>query len=258
MAEAMSLRFPFLMIGILLLLFPLQGYPQRLVINEVGFKLDDDVKKQIVLLAEYEAQIYNGLFDTRRNDSLLITINVYKKFSDYKKSSLNTGGKLISSTGFYSPYLRQVFVYRHDDFMRTLVHEMSHCFMHYNMGPMVPRWLNEGVAVFFESMEVKYNEVTVAVQSGRLSAVRKYIAGGEFDLAGFFQSPGSSWLDKSKLDYLYNVSYSVFFFLMKSNPAAARKLIRELSKERDSVRAIETLPYGGIAQFEARYRLFYR
>ncbi|WP_158280779.1 DUF1570 domain-containing protein [Pararcticibacter amylolyticus] len=252
----MSFRLLFLMFGILA--FSNQGYSQRLVINEVGFKLEDDVKRQISLLAEYEAQIYNGLFDTRRNDSLLITINIYKKFSDYKKSSLNTGGKPISATGFYSPYQKQVFVYKHDDFMRTLVHEMSHCFMHDNMGPEVPRWLNEGVAVFFESMEVKYNEVSVTVQAGRLSAVRKYVADGDFDLVRFFQTPGTLWLDKSKLDYLYNVSYSIVFFLMRSNPAAARKLIRELSKEKDSVRAIERLPYGRIDQFEARYKLFYR
>lgn len=232
-------------------------FAQKLVLNTVGFKLSEEQRSQIQMLAEYEASLYNGLFSTTRNDSLQIYLNMYQRFSDYKKISQDAGGRLISATGFYSPSLRQVFIYKHDEFMRTLVHEMSHCFMHYNV-KSVPRWLNEGVAVFFESMEVRYNTVEVSVQRDRLGAVRKYIAGDNLDLSAFLQLPLSVWQDKSKLDYLYNVSYSIVFYLMKSNPAYARQLILELSKGKSSVEAIESLPYGDLAQFERRYKLFYR
>lgn len=239
------------------LLLAQRALPQKLLINEIGFQLTAQERENIQLLSEYESQIYNGLFNTRRNDSLLITINLYKKFSDYKNASLAARSGVISKTGFYSPRLKQIFVYRTDDFVTTLVHEMSHSFMHHNMDG-IPRWFNEGLAVFFESMAVAYGQVSVAVQTGRISAVKREVQGGNVNLTEFLQLGDHIWMNKSKRDYMYNVSYSIVYFMTKSNPAFTKKLLLELKQGKNSIHAIEVLSDGGFDSFERRYLHFYR
>lgn len=246
-----------LLLPVIFLLLAQRALPQKLLINEIGFQLTAQERENIQLLSEYESQIYNGLFNTRRNDSLLITINLYKKFSDYKNASLAATTGVISKTGFYSPRLKQIFVYRTDDFVTTLVHEMSHSFMHHNM-ENIPRWFNEGLAVFFESMAVGYGQVSVAVQRARISAVIRYIQVEKVDLREFLQLSDQNWMNKSKRDYLYNVSYSIVYFMTKSNPAFTKKLLLELKQGKTSVNAIEALSDGGFDNFEMRYRHFYR
>ncbi|MGX5688633.1 DUF1570 domain-containing protein [Arcticibacter tournemirensis] len=247
-----------LLLSVLFLLLAQKALPQKLLINEIGFKLTEQERENIQLLSEYESQIYNGLFDTRRNDSLLITINLYKNFGDYKKASLAAASDVVSKTGFYSPRLKQIFVYRTNDFIRTLVHEMSHSFMHHNIGG-IPRWFNEGLAVFFESMAVTYGQVSVAVQTARISAVKREIQSGDVNLTEFLQLDDEAWMNsKSKLDYMYNVSYSIVYFMAKSTPAFTKKLLLKLKEGRSSIDAIESLSDGGFDLFERRYQHFYR
>ncbi len=229
---------------------------QKVVLNEAGFRMEEKDRNDIEMLAQYEAMIYNGLFNTRKNDSLLITINIYKKFSDYKKACQETGYPMLSRTGFYSPGLRTVFVYKHPGFMVTLVHEMSHSFMRHNMSNP-PRWLNEGIAVFFESLSVENGQVSVTTQPGRTAAVKRELNEGNIHLEDFFRLDDGAWQNKSTLDYMYNVSYSIIFLITKTNPDITKRIILALKKGYDSTRAIESV-YGSVGAFALKYRLFYQ
>lgn len=242
---------------VLLLVFSLHNsFAQKLVLNEYGFSLNEKERGNIELLAQYEAMLYNGIFNTRKNDSLKITINIYKKFSDYKKACAAIGAPMLSREGFFSPALRQVFVYKHPEFMTTLVHEMSHCFMNYNMG-RPPRWLNEGIAVFFESLAVEDGQVSVTTQPARIAAVKRELSDDNIHLDEFFRLGNEAWTDKSKMNYMYNVSYSIVFLIIKTDPGIAGKIIHALKGGAGSITAIESV-FGSIDNFSMKYRLFYR
>lgn len=243
--------------SVLFILFTtLTAIAQKVVLHESGFALSDQEKNAILKFADYEAMIYNGLFNTVKNDSLNITINIYKKFSDYKQACQNLGLPVLSRSGFYSPAVREVFIFKDAGFMTTLVHEMSHCFMHNNIsGP--PRWFNEGIAVFFESLSVEDGEVSVTTQPARIQAVKREIYSDNVHLADFLELDQEAWMNKSKLDYMYNVSYSLVFFITKTNPQATKRVILALQEGYSSTKAIE-LVFGSIHSFELMYKLFYR
>ena len=208
-----------------------------------------------MLLAEYEAKVYNELFNTSRNDTLLLRVNVFARYSKYKKACKKAGSKFIPSSGMYYPNLKQCFVYKHPEFKKTVIHEMGHGFMHHNMmNP--PRWLNEGISEFFESLTIVNGKITVSQQSRRVSNVATLLKEGNLDLSEFLKSGQNKWADKSSMNEMYNIAYSLVFYIMKTNPDNLTKLVSLLQKKRNSIAAIESV-FGSFDNFVPGYTKFY-
>ncbi len=227
-------------------------FAQKLIYNEIGFKLSPKERREIQLLADYEAMLYNNLFSTTKNDSLTISINIYKKASDYRDNAQHLNA-LKSSLGFYSPQTRQIYIYKHSDFMNTVVHEMGHSFMHNNM-PDPPRWLNEGISEFFESLEVVDNKVTVYKQPGRLKKIQASL--DTFNLNRFLSASPSSWNGK-EIETMYTTSYTIVLFMMMTKPDNLKKLVKAYQLNLSNEKAISSV-YGSIQNMETYYRIFLR
>ncbi|MGV3510301.1 MAG: DUF1570 domain-containing protein [Sphingobacteriaceae bacterium] len=247
----------FLHLSLVLFLFSSTVFSQKLIINEVGFKLKDEDRKNIELMAQYEAKIFNGLFDTRINDSLTIVLNLYKKSKDYnvvRKEATNVG---VHNTGFYSPAKREIFMlYQGMENFGTTLHEMSHAFLHNNMA-RPPRWLHEGLAEFFRTLTVVNNEVQVSTLPYHIKYVKTQITEGKLNLDEFFNRGNSSWVGSSNQQYMYAVSYSVVFYMISKKPELMKAVIAEL-KKRNNIETTITKIYGGIDKLEIDYKFFYK
>lgn len=227
-------------------------FAQKLVFNEVGFKLSQKERQEIQLLANYEAMLYDNLFSTTKNDSLTISLNIYKKATDYRKNAEQLDANK-SSLGFYSPQTKQIYVYKAQDFMSTVVHEMGHAFMQNNM-PNPPRWLNEGISEFFESLEVVNNAVTVYKHAERIKKVQNGL--DAFNLRGIVSASPASWNGK-ETENMYTASYSIVFFMMMTKPDNLNKLVRAYQMNMSAEKAIESV-YGSIENMATYYKIFYR
>lgn len=244
----------FIKIFFLSFLFISPAFSQKLIINEIGFKLKEEERNSILMLAQYEAKLFNGLFDTEINDSLTITLNLYAKSKDYNKILKEAG---IHNPGFYSPKLKQVFMlYQGIDHIGTTLHEMSHAFLHNNM-KNPPKWLNEGLAMFFSTLSVVQNNVQVSTLPHHIKYVKDQIASNNINLYEFLNRGNSSWAGKTNQEYMYPVSYSVVFYMISNNPEMMKKVISEL-KNKNNIETIFNAIYGGVDRFESNYRFFYK
>lgn len=245
---------------LLILFFTTNLFAQKLVTNQVDCKLTQIQQEQIAKLAQYEAKIYNGLFDTDLNDSITIFINIFGKAKDYRSAWAqgSKGAPLISNTGYYWPLTNQLYVNlkSDEDFMRVLVHEMSHSFMHHNI-KNPPRWFNEGLAEFFESLQIEHDEVYVYIQTERIKAVKYALNNRNIELSKFITLPDKEWSNKSKMNDLYNTAYSLILFITQYNPVLTQKLVQNLQKGLSSQQAIEQ-SFGSMEQFEHDYKFYFK
>ncbi len=79
-----------------------------------------------------------------------------------------------SNTGFYSSSLKTVIIYKNDKFLKTINHEMSHLILRSVVNP-VPKWVNEGLAEWFEYFYAFNNHVKEGIQNHKVARVKEWI-----------------------------------------------------------------------------------
>lgn len=241
---------------IILLFISFYASAQKLVINEIGFKLKAEERGLIERLALYEVKIFNGLFLNNKNDSTLLTLNLYNKQKDFKELLKSTNNKGFTESGFYSPITNQSYVLYYDkDEIHTVLHELSHALLRNNL-KNPPRWFNEGLAVFLQSLEENKNSIQVYTQHQYLDLVKNEIS-KNFDLRSFLFNEQNLWRDKSQLKYMYAKSYSIIYLIIKRNPQLISKMAAMMNKG-IQIETIFNELFGSIESFQNNYKVFYR
>ncbi|TZF82739.1 DUF1570 domain-containing protein [Pedobacter sp. BS3] len=230
---------------------------QQINFVEVGFKLSAKERQTLNRLIDYEIKVYNGMFNTWKNDSLPITINIYFKYKDFNQVRKTIGNYVPSDLGFYQPFTKQSYVFAGNNFMQTVIHEASHCLLHNNL-LTVPHWMNEGIAEFFETLTIDGNQIYIVPQSGRIRYIKEQVRAGKIDLQRFFTNDQALWSDKKNFDYLYSTSYSIIHYIIKSNPDAMNKIISLMREKRYRADFAIASTFGGMDRFEQSYKFFYR
>lgn len=248
------MKYLLLLIFILLAHF---SFSQKLVFNEIGFKLKDKDRELIERLASYEVKIFNGLFNTDANDSLVLTLNLYNKQKAFKELLKSTNSKGFTESGFYSPVTNESHVLYYDtEEIHTVLHELSHALLRNNL-QFPPRWFNEGLAVFLQSLEEKNNTIQVYTQHRYLDYIRELNREGKIDVGHFLLGDQAKWRNKDDQRYMYAMSYGIVYYMIKKDPKLISKMV-VLMKKREKTEVIFNHLFGSIQALDKNFKIYYR
>lgn len=242
---------------LLILLFLVKpSFGQYLTIKKIDCKITDTEQKKIERLLNYERMFFNEIFATDFNFDLPITLTVFGKMKDFKNfRQLN---KIPNSVGgFHLGVLNESFLYKNSDFISICLHEASHSLMQSNFSNP-PRWINEGIAEFFETFDFDANgDLYSFPLEGRLNSIKNGIAlKDNTRLKTFFKINDNNFYTEGITDN-YSTSYSIIYFLIKSkNSEALKNIIRLVQNGSTSEDAITTV-FGTFSAFESSYNRFY-
>ncbi len=243
-------------ITIWLLLCSFCCYSQKLAIKEIGFSLKPEERAKIERLATYEVKIFNGLFKDAENDSLTIHINLYHKGKDFRGLLEEFGLKGLTESGFYSPKTNQSYVlYQSIADIEIILHEMSHALLRHSIRNP-PRWFNEGLAEFLESLEEENYKIQVNAQFHYLDKMKADNRNAPTNISAFLNS-NNSWQDKNKVQDMYTISYCMVYYIIKQDPLLIGKMANMMKKDIGTEQIFNTL-FGGIDSFERRFNFYYR
>jgi len=245
-----------LLLIILANMFSLPLYSQYVTINLVNCKISETEQKKIEKLIAYERMFCNEIFETRENITAPVKINLYGKSKDYRLEQKKYNAP-VKSDGFYINAINEAFVYKSSYYLSVALHEASHSIFQFNFKNS-PRWLNEGLAEFFETLDFDSDGNLYSYpQTGRIKSIKAGIDTKDTErLKNFFRIYTGSFYGHD-VDDNYNTAYSVIYFFIKTKTTEnLKKIIRLTNQGYDTEKAIE-LTFGSFAVFEQRYKLFY-
>ena len=132
--------------------------------------------------------LYREFYDLYQPESVIpfkMEIHIFNTFKDFQSSAGSIGIPIGFGTGgFFAPSLLCIFAYEKStdvspDFTpdKVIAHELSHQFLHLtcNGSDHVPTWLNEGLAVYFETFSFDKGRYINRPPRGRINQlVRVY------------------------------------------------------------------------------------
>ena len=228
---------------------------QIIKINTIGCSLSKDKMAYFNTIAKFEVKFYNTVFDTQKNDSCAVNIELFGSLKEYnvvQKQAMNT----TFIDGFYSPANNRIFIYKSDSFMNTLIHETSHCILENNY-KQSPKWLNEGIATLFGSLVVQNGQVFYTNNTPNVNLVKDMIYDGKFNLRDFFNYNQADFYNKDKRPYVYAMSYDIIYLFVNFDIDYLQHILVLMQQGYSTMDAI-TKVFGGFDKFEKRFRDFYK
>ncbi|TDG35226.1 DUF1570 domain-containing protein [Pedobacter changchengzhani] len=244
------------LIVIIFILFTTHAFGQALTIRPINCVIKESDNKKIARLLNYERMFYNEIFDTDINFDVPITLNIYGKIKDFK--ALKQQYEILKSAdGFYASNVNEAFLFKSSDYISISLHEVSHGLMQSNF-KNPPRWLNEGMAEFFETFDFDENgDLYSSPQQRIIQNIKTGIELKEKNrLQTFFSLNANNFYTEGIADN-YSTAYSVIYFLVKTkNSAALTNIVKLIKQGKTSEDAISTT-FGSFKNFEDGYKRFY-
>ncbi len=188
----------------------------------VGYSLsraDKDYLSKIIHV------IYNkqeDFFHWIEADAMEITIVVTSDKRFYEKSWKEAKGRWKSPNGFYSHINNTAYVFAQPTKERTfsvILHEASHAILDTRVG-WIPKWINEGMAEYFEDVVIKDSELYINLSPSRMRKLGRMSEDQYLDrLSKFLAIDNSIWYTTRNSDTVwgfYSMSWSLVYFLMSS------------------------------------------
>ncbi len=179
--------------------------------------------EQISLSMEQLNRFYRKHFHVkeRGGDTARVTVKVYRTRAEFDEHQKHDDGSpwLKTIAGFYSPTELMVATYDPRDEDRplselwsTLFHEASHQFTHLISTGVIPSWLNEGTASYFEGARLLPNGAaeTNLVPPGRLWYLQRSLEEGKPKL----KEVVSYYEDRSYDGSYYPFGWGLVYFLL--------------------------------------------
>jgi len=240
---------------LLLCIIAASAQAQIFHINTINCKLTNTDVELLNKMGRFEANFYNQVFGTTKNDSLIVDINLYGKRGEYKqvqKDAIHT----TFIDGFYSPVDNKIFVYKSDEYMKTLFHETSHNLLRYNF-PHPPQWLNEGIATLLGYLvETTDNRILYDPQVQYIKQVKDSLRNNRFNFNNFFANKGQDWFNKEKRPMLYATSYCIIYFMINQDKDYLAPILVLMKKGYSTSEAIKAV-FGSLAEFTNQFHYFY-
>ncbi len=223
----------------------------------------EKVEKGIAFLYNF----YSSQLDYRFSREVVVRIRIFGDNHSYR-NYIDTLYPTIPKNwiGVYLSSVNEILVSMEPDekaFFQNIFHETSHLLLS-NRVKSAPNWFNEGLAEYFEYMEVTDEGVVVKPQVVKDRRTKKWITGricpNIFNSFGITNRDWNIADGNSESDEPRTMAWSVTYFLMSSDKGKefVKDLIPYLSKyphdAKASVKAIETYYAGGRRQFEKDWK----
>ena len=186
-------------------------------------------------------------------------------FGDEKRY-IAYGGKKTSG-GFYSRKKNEAVIKQSHSVNRTLktvIHETSHLLLSYNYGH-TPRWLDEGLAEYFEGMRLSFSAVEIPPNTRWHKKLKQLLLSNHlYSLKEYVSLSPRNWIvyNDANDDLGYAYGWSIISFLMSSEKGQGtlEKLFTGLKNstrnKNYSFNAINRFFPGGFVTFEEEWRIW--
>lgn len=209
--------------------------------------LKDRLRAEVTRIYEHLAD----LLGHNRLRQVALNIRIFETHDAYLSYATELSPRLATTGGFYSLERNEAATWQHADHADTLAivrHEAMHVIASGLLGG-VPIWLNEGLAEYFEALEMNGTQARVPMQVDWLALARKAIASGyPGDLRAYFDLAANDWYALAYQPVHYALGWSLVFFLLDSD-AGQNALISYLGELADHYCA----PVDQISWFEHSY-----
>ena len=226
-----------------------------------NYQMGLDVKTKVSVAVSKIFSIYASDFTMRPDADAAIEIHIYGSEQEFRALTRKRGLQIENASGFYSPKENVIHVWKNRDvgrLLEVLTHEASHAIMRHQIG-RVPAWINEGLAEYFEIMEVFGQTVVVHPNRRWAETVNLRVRRGLLPLGDYLSMTRDQWYVFNGNDGLaYALGWSVTFFLMSSEPGIAtiRAVLQHFRNngEGSPVDLIAAAYPGGFEAFEKEWR----
>ncbi len=190
-----------------------------------------------------------------------VNLYLFEQQSDFRQWMVDRiGTSNPNYAGVFIPASNEVAVWRwgnDQEVAQTILHESSHVLL-YQLSPASPVWLHEGLAQYFQTMEVQADgRMKVSALPDAQARIRQWMDEGRLiTLRQYLSLDDNQWRRMAhKLDAIpYTVAWATTAFLM-SKPvgrSTLRQLLQELEKtdRRPTLRRIDQIYPGGLTRLE--------
>ncbi len=173
-------------------------------------------------------------------------------FEAYKRQ---IGSRTSASTGFYSRSRQEIVVYHasEESTLQTLFHESSHALLR-SQAARYPKWLNEGLAEYFEGAQAGSEPLEIQPQHVKEQRIQSlYLAGRMPSLESYLNQGVREWNQMQKgQPVASSMAWSLVYFLMEESQRQdlVRGMIQEHQHGKSALVAVEQTYPGGVAQLE--------
>ena len=239
--------------------------------------LGDPIPKKwlarVVPVLEYEQEFYMNL---GLDEEFSVTIHAFRNreqgYAEMEKRTGHAGWVSesgVKTAGRFYPSLNLIALFgldREMEYMTGLIaHEVSHSFFNqvFPKRKIVPMWLNEGLAVYFQHCSANRKGIVSHDMSetdkGRLRT--KYML-GEVDLRTFLDCGRSDFMRMEHLDDMsaYRLSYALIAFLVEKAPSGCFRSVfmrlKDPGYKGTPSSAVDDIYPGGMTALEQDFRAF--
>jgi len=230
--------------------------PFEIVIEGIDYRVSSAVRERLTSHVRKIFAIYKQALEIDYPQSREFRIVIYGSEAEYRRYQRQVAPVLENSAGFYNSRNNQITTWGMADshLLKLITHEVSHA-ISASHGRFVPTWLNEGLAEYFEQIEVAGLGARIPVADYWLKVLRRRgWAEQPPDLSRVLDAQHRDWYAANGPDSLsYAASWSLVWFLMDSRQG--RILIRDLLGQQHHPEHINTSAQigaqwpGGLAGF---------
>lgn len=228
------------------------------------YELTKPVENAIVFGVSKILDTYKNSFGFPYPDDFKVRVTIIssrKEFLDYQEKHV---GKVISQTGYYSGSRRETVVWKNKstkEMLAVLFHESSHMILRHRI-PWIPMWLSEGLAEYFEGLNVIGEKKRVNLQQNRHSWIKAWAeVGFPVQIDTYINLTHAQWQEffKKEPNASYTIGYSLTYFMMSSS--RTQEVLKQLlwqykifGPQAKSVQIISSNYPGGFKRFEKHFR----
>ncbi|WP_139135167.1 hypothetical protein [Roseivirga sp. 4D4] len=183
-----------------------------------------------------------------------VTVKVFGDYADFSEYELNCCGMENITTAFFNGNRNEVVVFKNEEFIRSLSHEMSHALL--SGKPIEDHfWLSEGLADLLASYK--------PTDSGKFNAEPMYFAEdlklnekSTRKLTRFLSVEADEWRELTTYDS-YGVSWALVNYLYSEEPILLREIIQALEGDQSIEKIMASRYKKGMKGFFQLVRGFY-
>lgn len=205
--------------------------PFQVDIIAVDYSLPLDINHKVELAVSKIFDIYHHSIGLTYRQDPYIKLKLYQDKEAFEQYRDQWAPNLESSVGFYLSQRNEATVWdsgRFENTLKTVTHECSHAILHYQFN-RIPAWLDEGLAEYFESMEL-FGQAVVIHPNKAWDSQLKQLHGVTENISYlqmFIDADYQDWYEKNGEDHQsYAVSWSLVYFLMSTHEG--RKTLKAL------------------------------
>lgn len=230
----------------------------NIIFENLGTKLSKKDSSKIDIIIKHEQMFYAELCNI---DSIHIKLNIFTDKTAYALYSRGKGYPADKYTGgVYFSKTKECIVLKknEDDYLPIVYHEISHYFTHL-FYDKCPRWLNEGLAEYFEQCTIKKKEIKHEMTEYEIGRIKTMIQIDDINFSEFFSWTNSEFMKKQSTDdmYAYILSHGIVYFLLEKDKNIFKDILLCIKSGHKGDEAIDKFYPGGFTAFNKDFRKYY-